>query len=427
MTVKQRNRLLEEMTDEVADLVLVDNYGQTQAISLVLCRAPNLLDEHERLIGQLERAERLDRALEFLPDEKGLVERRNGGRGLVGPELAVLLAYSKMTLYDELVASDVPEDPFLSRELQGYFPRRLGETFDAEMQRHRLRREIIATHVTNSLVNRLGPSFPFRLREETGSSYGDVARAFATARAIFDMDALWADIEGLDNRVAAEIQYDAMNLVNGLVERTMLWLLRSRRGSIDIASTVDTFRDGVLELSAALPKPLSAPGRLSMNRRTRFYTAEKVPQELAHRIAAVVPLSSALDIVEVARGCDRDPATVATVYFALGERLELQWLREQIGSLDARSHWHRLAKSALRHDVHTQQRNLTAEAIAKSRRGERVRNLVDAWIASNQLGYDRYMQVTCDLKNSGSVDFAMLSVALSEVHLLLDGSGTREN
>ncbi len=419
MTRKQRDRLLADMTGEVAELVLGDNYGQTQAISLTAMQAPALLQEHSRFIRHLERRGKLDREGEFLPNQKAIADRLAAQEGLTRPEIAVLLAYSKMTLYEELLSSDVPEDTHLSNELPRHFPRRLGERFGEEMNKHRLRREIIATHITNSLVNRVGPTFAFRMREETGASSPDIARAYTAAHEIFGIDELWTAIESLDNKVTAQTQMAMMIDTGGLIERATLWLLRNRRPPLDVASTVSYFQAGVRELADSFPKPLAAANRLTLKQRLKHLDSENVPQDLAARVAGLFSLSSALDIVEVAKTARRDVPLVAALYFALGARLELQWLREQIATLKTPNHWHTLAKSGLRNDLHIQQRNLTAAVLRNGAGTIRAKALVDAWVEENQAVVDHFMALVSELKASDTLDFAMLSVALSEAHGLL--------
>ncbi|MGH2405716.1 MAG: NAD-glutamate dehydrogenase domain-containing protein, partial [bacterium] len=238
MTDKQRITLLAEMTNEVAELVLRDNVGQTRALSNARAQAASMLDVHARYIASLEQMGRLDRAIEFLPTADALAERKAAGLGLTTPELAVLLAYTKIALFDVLVASDVPEDPYLSAELERYFPTPLRQRFRDRMQGHRLRREIIATSVTNTMVNQAGISFAFRLTEETTAAAPDIARAHAIAREVFAMPALWAEMEALDTRVAADTQTAMILEGRRLVERATRWLLRNRRPPFDIAAAI---------------------------------------------------------------------------------------------------------------------------------------------------------------------------------------------
>ena len=346
-------------------------------------------------------------------------ERAAAQEGLTRPELAIALSYSKMKLYDRLLATEVPEAPFLASELDAYFPAVLSEKFTDQVHSHRLKREIIATQIINDLINRLGPSFEFRVSEETGATAGDIVRAYAAARAIFDLPAVWGTIEKLDNEVSAQAQIEMMVIVRGLLERAILWLLRNRRGGEEIGAMVQSFQAGVETLSESLPRPLDAESRLELRKRTRRLAGTGVPEELAVLISQLVYLSSALDIVDVATRSKAEVARVAAVYFDLGARLELQWLREQVAHLTVRNNWHNLAKSALRHDLHNQQRILAAQATAAGSGRKRPKDVVDQWMSESEIEVDRYMQVVNELKAGGQADFAMLSVALNEVRQLV--------
>ena len=249
------------MTDDVARLVLRDNYLQGQAISAAEAEGTALLDAQGRMMRDLERAGRLDRRLEFLPDEEALAARRAAGRGLTRPELAVLLAYAKISLHQDLVASDLPDDPQLVHDLELYFPPPLRREFGDEIGRHRLRREIIATHVTNSMVNRVGPTFVTRMTEATGAPPTDVARAYTISRDAFELRRVWSAIEALDGQVPATLQMRMILEAGKLVERTTLWFLRQARHRLDVAARVAEFRPGVAAVLAEVEAILAGPDR----------------------------------------------------------------------------------------------------------------------------------------------------------------------
>jgi glutamate dehydrogenase len=406
------------MTEEVAELVLRDNYNQTQAISVTADQASDLFSEQMRYIRHLERQDKLDAKLEYLPDNEETAERAAAGEGLFRPELAILLSYSKIDLYDQLIQSDVPEDPFLRAELERYFPSRLGERFLERIYQHRLKREIIATYITNSMVNRAGPTFAFRLAEVTGAKSPDIARAYTAAREIFQMRDVWSAVEALDNKALASVQMQMLHFASGLIERATVWLLRNRRAPIDIAETVGFFKDGVSELIDSFPKPMSAEIRLRLKRRTKSMVSSGVPEKLATRVASFVPLSTALDIVEVAKNTNRDVTSVGGIYYDLGARLHLLWLRDQTSELQVANHWHYLAKWSLRSEFHNQQRLLAGEVITNGN-ASKPKTMVDNWIQQNKPAFDRYEKLMTELRSGSNVDFAMLSVALGEVQTLL--------
>jgi glutamate dehydrogenase len=418
LTEKQRNRLIAEMTDAVADHVLRDNYGQTQALSLAERQALPMLDVHARLIRGLEQAGKLNRALEFLPDDEAVSERKNAGHGLTAPELAVLLAYSKITLYEALVASDVPEDPYLSRDLERYFPTPLSERFRAEMERHRLRRELIATFVTNSLVNRAGITFVFRLAEETGATPPEIARAYTIARDAFDLRSLWAEVEALDNAIAADTQLTVLLEGRKLVERATRWLLGNRRQALDISGTVSYFAPGVAALAGAMPQLLVFSEREALERAAAGLEAAGVPAELAARAAGLGPLFSSLDIVDVAGVTGLEVEQVGAAYFALGARLNLHWLRDQIATLPREDRWQTLARAALREDLYAQHRQLTIDVLQGGPEDAGVEERIAAWTARSRAQIERCEQALTDIRMGGLYDLTTLSVALREIRNL---------
>ncbi|HEU4397973.1 MAG TPA: NAD-glutamate dehydrogenase [Actinomycetota bacterium] len=418
LTRKQRDNLLARMTDDVAAAVLQDNYRQGLAISVTEAQAPQLLDEHGRLMRSLERAGRLDRRLECLPGDEGLAERRAAGRGLTRPELAVLLAYSKIVLQEELVASDVPEDDYLADDLERYMPAVLRERFRAQLRRHPLRRDIIATYITNSMVNRAGSTFAYRLQEETGTSPPDIARAYTVAREVFDIRRLWKDLATLDVVVPAETQTELMAEARDLIERSALWFLRNQRQPLDIAATVSHFAPGVASLAQELPKLLAPADSDALDRKAARFTAEGVPADLANRVASLDALFSGLNVIEVATTCGETVEAVAAVYFALGARLDLHWLRDQIAKLPSETHWQALAQGALRDDLYSEQRELTAEVLRPGLEDRDAEALIDAWMRENSASVDRATAMLDDLKEAETLDIAMLSVALREIRNL---------
>ena len=419
MTLKQRNKLLADMTEEVATLVLGDNYGQTQALSNALLQAGSMADVHARYIRSLEASGKLDRRLEALPDEDTLSERRSKGLGLTAPELAVILSYTKLTLYEELLESDVPEDPHLSGELERYFPEALRETYRGWMQEHRLRREIVATHVSNSLVNRAGTTFTFRMAEETGAASPDIARAYAVAREVFDIRGLSAGIEGLDNKIPADVQTRMILSGRRLIERATRWLLRNRRPPLDVAATVSYFAEGVSEFARQAPDLLIGADGHSLEERTSELSEKGVPQDLARRVATLNVVFPALDVVDVAAVTGETIEPAAAVYFSLGEQLGLHRLREHVEALPRGGRWPSLARAALRDDLSSQQAGLTAEVLRATPGEEPPVDRIEAWKTGNQAQLDRALRIISDISAGGVYDLSTLSVALRETRNLL--------
>lgn len=421
MTVKQRERMLKEMTDEVAELVLADNYQQNQALSVINANAHALLTEHWQYIRELESSGDLDPTLEFLPHRDEIKRRQIEGLGLTYPELSILLAYSKMSLYQHLLESDVPDDPYLVDELNRYFPVRLSEQFSDQMHDHRLKREIIATFVTNNLVNRAGPTFVFRMRQFTSAGFADVARAFCAAREIFDMKGIWQAIEDLDNSVPTHVQITMLSYASGLLERAALWLLRHRGYPLDIEETVAYFKPDIQRLAKSLSKSLTKQYTTGMNRQIRELTDNKVPRDIAGRVVELIPLSTALDIVEIIKSSKKPVKFVSGVYFDVGARLELIWIRQKISQLTVENRWHSLAKSRLADDVHSHQYAIVSDVVQTTQNSD-PKIAVTEWMNENSNGCRMLASIIADMKSISKVDFATLSVAISEVHLLGRGS-----
>ena len=415
MTVKQRNALLAEMTDAVAQRVLRGSYTQTQALSLARSQAPAMLDVHDRFMRDLEASGRLHRAIEALPDAEAIAERRQAGLGLTQPELAVLLAYSKITLYAALLESDLPDDPALEGELAVYFPPPLPERFADEMRRHRLRREIIATRVANQIVDRAGTTFMFRLREDTGASPADIARASVIARDVFDMRTVWAEIETLDGRVTADTQTWMLLSARRMVERATRWLLRTRPRPMDIGAEVARFADGARAVAELLPDVLVESEREAWRERVAGLTEAGVPESLAGRVASQGALFAALDIVEVAGATGHGVDEVAALHFELGGSLLLHWLRDQIALLHRDTRWATMARAALRDDLFSLHADLTREVLRF--------DSLEAWSQANREAVERAQQILGEIRAGGTFDLTTLPVALREVRNLIAPAG----
>jgi glutamate dehydrogenase len=417
LTEKQRNALLAEMTGDVAALVLRDNVFQTQVLSVTGRIAPQLLDAQARFMQFLEKSGRLNREIEFLPSEEEIAERRAHGLGLTSPECAVLLAYSKIWLYDELLASTLPDDPWVATALVRYFPPALETRYATYMARHPLQRDIIATHVTNSMVNRVGSTFVHRLSETTGARPHEIVRAYLLSREVFGLVPLWMAIEALDNQVDDAVQSTMLIDTSRQLERGTTWFLRSRRLADDMGTTIARFSPGVAELSERLPKLLDAGERARVDTAVAAYVANGVPSDLAVRVVTFDTLYATLDIAEVAAGSKRPVELVAAIYFELAHRLGLPWLRERIAAVPGDQHWQMLAKGAMQDDLSGLQRTLTADILAGGE-GSGPSALIGAWQDDNRRALDRALRLLAELHAGTSPDAAMLAVALRELRNL---------
>ena len=416
--IEQRNAILAEMTDEVGHLVLRDNYEQTQAISVTHALGESVLDDQARFMRALERAGKLDRAIEGLPDDDTIAERHAAHIGLTRPELAVLMAYSKIVLFADLLASDLPDDPLLVEDLVLYFPGPLREKFRAAIERHRLRREIIATYVTNDCINRVRPAFVWKMTDETGKTASDVARAFTIVRESFDLRTIWSDVEALDNAVAARMQIDTMAEVGQLVERAVQWLLRSNSERLDIAAYVAELKPGVALLWERLHEVLPAPVLSLVKARQGELEADGLPPLLAFRIASLGTMSAALDIVRLARG-GRRVDEVASVYFGVGARFGLERLRTAGSQIIAETPWQKAAVAAVVDDLYNYQCTLASRVISES---NGARDPVVAWLAPRTRVVERIDQTMTDLRASQTVDLAMLTVASRQLRTLVESA-----
>ena len=415
LTDKQRNKLLAEMTDEVGALVLTDNYYQPQSLSVMASNAPRLLDAQARFMRHLEKAGRLNRAVEFLPTEEEIAERRGKGQGLTRPESAVLLAYSKIALFDQLLDSDLLEDDYVATIMANYFPTALRQRYGEVMARHPLRREIIATVVVNGMLNRVGATFVNRAQEDTGAAPAEVVRAYILVRDIFRLDDLWRAIEALDNRVPADVQLRMLSDVGRLVLRATLWFLRRRRQRLPISDVVAIFAPGAAAVSGRLKELLSPTDLQALTDAERRLAEAGVPADLAMRAAPLDGIYSVLDIVEVSRETGRSVDLVAAVYFSLIGRLDLRWLYGQIGLLPADSHWQGLARAALRDDLASQLRALASGVLRLTPEDNTADALLAKWEVHYSAPMVRMREVMADLKIGQALDLAMLSVALREL------------
>jgi len=418
MTGKQRDRLLVEMTDDVADHVLQDNYLQTQALTTADRQAHINFEENVRFMRDLEKKGRLNRAVEFLPDDEQLADRQAAGRGLTRPEMSVLLAYAKMTLYEDVLGTKLPDDAFYNTWLAEYFPPQLREKHASCVENHRLRREIITTIIVNQLVNRAGPTFVLQMMEEQGCEPQEVARAFALVCDVFDLNTLWDGIENLDNKVPSDIQGRMIDVTQKLARRATLWCLRRLSSDVDIASEAKVLAAEMRKLEKGLEGLLSDEGRKVFGDRTDQLAAAGVPKAFARRVASLGPLRSSLDMLEVGTASSRPITEVGEVYFAVGAELQLDWLRAAAENIEVESNWDRLAVTAIIDDLYGQQRALTNSVFAHSN-GHAGREAFDHWSKRHQTPIKRSSDLMKEFKSMGGLDIAKLAFANRQFRSLI--------
>ena len=410
LDIEARNTLLRDMTDEVAELVLRDNIRQNQALSVMERMSVSRLGSKQHFIRTLEGQGLLDRQIEFLPSDAEIAERRARGEGLTRPELSVLLSYAKMGVYSQLLDSDVPEDPFLSAELMRYFPRPLQERFSANMQRHRLKREIIATAVTNSMVNRMGATFSLRMQEDTGASAAQVAKAYSIGRVIMDARELWDGIDALDHEVPERSQLDALALVWNQIRSMTRWLLNRPGGSLDIAAMTERYGAGFTALRGSLDQVLSEQDKVAYADARARWMDEGFPQDMAAHLAALPFLGSALDIVQVALDGGFPVEEVAACYFGLGQALHLGWLARRIEELPVEGRWHALARGSLSDELQNQQSALVAQLLGLSSGTPQAR--LESWLGRDDAGLRFTTAMLNEMRGQREMDYATASVAL---------------
>ena len=405
------------MTDEVAQLVLRNNIQQTQILAIKRQEAPAMLTTHARMIAHMEKTGELNREIEYLPSETQINERRLARQGLTVPEIAVLLSYSKISLDQAILATDVPDDADFLPILTNYFPKPLQQRFGAQMQQHQLKREIIANQLANQIINRMGTTFVFRMQEESPFSAGDIARAWWIASRVFDAERLWSEIEALDNKVPADHQVEMMVLVRTLVERVTRWVLRSKRPFTSVNAVIEQYAAKVQALLAKLPQLIASDSYPAVAALEEKLTQPGMPQALAQvlaRLEFAVPLT---DIIEISEGSKLPLELLAKNYYQLGHAMQLDWLRDAITSLPRDNRWQSLARSALRDDLYRVHRNLAGQALQDAAGAEAF---AQQWMEKRHHEVEVCAQMFAELQSFSALDLAMLSAGMRELsnHLL---------
>lgn len=423
LTVKQRNKLLYDMTDEVSKIVLQDCYRQTQSLSITASRGASQLKEQIRFIHEMERAGKLNRALEFIPSDDEIAERLSQGKGLTRPELSVLLAYSKMTLKEDLVCPEISDNPYYRSLLVEAFPQQLQDKYNKNMDEHPLRAEIISTKLANNIGNDMGFNFVHRMYEETGASVAEVANSYSIASEVFEFATIRDAIEQLDNKASALVQTEMLFQLRRTVRRVTRWFLRHRDKSLSIEDTINYYRPTFAILSEKLSDFMVATEVVQLEHVENDLINSKVPAHIAKRISQLSTIFSTMDIAELVEHDNRSSEFVAKVYFTLGQRLDLHWFLEQITRQPVTNHWQALARASFREELDWQQRSLAFVVLgcdcADDKEGETdIDKLVERWFVANQQPLERWQQILADFRTSQNHEFAKFSVALRELMLL---------
>lgn len=419
LTMKQRNRLLLDMTEEVSRIVLQDCKDQTRTISVTQVRGAEQLKEQIRFIHYLEKEDKLDRALEFLPTEDELAERLANGKALTRPELSVLVAYAKMVLKEQLLTPEITEDTFLSQLLIAYFPQQLKDQYSERMVAHPLRAEIIATSLANELVNDMGLNFVQRMQDETGASVAEAAICYTMAREVFGLADLTKSITALNGIVPAVVQGEMLHQLRRNMRRACRWFLRHRNRNQSIEQTVAFYSPVFEELRANVHQYMVADEVGDIQAEIIALAKEGVTESVATDVVNMSTLFSALDISQIAEFENKPVALVAETYFKLGARVELHWFLDQISAQPVANHWQALARAAFREELDWQQRALSSVVLRTCTASCDAETIIEQWIDSNQGLLERWFHMLADFKTSQSHEFAKFSVALRELNLLI--------
>jgi glutamate dehydrogenase len=414
----QRNLLLAEMTDEVGELVLRDNYAQACALGNARSQSRSLLPVHRRIIADLERRGQLNRELEGLPSDEELDARAAEGIGLSTPEFAVLLSYVKLALQHELLDSGLPDEEWTGEVLVDYFPTPLRERYADQMAQHPLRREIVMTQLVNEAVNRGGTSFFFRTMEEAGASAADVLRAYVVVREVFGLREVWRAVESLDNQVHTEAQTAVYLEIRRLLDRAVRWLVSNRRSPLDVPAEIARFQPGVVELLPKLSSLFRGKERQSLRANVETMVKLGLPEEIAADATRLFYAFGLLDILETAHTTGCPIAEVAGVYFALSEGFRVDHLLSTISALPREDRWQTMARMALRYDLYAALAGLTAEVLAATPSGTDAEKRVLEWEQANTASITRIRNAMVEFDESRG-DLAALSVLLRQIRTLV--------
>lgn len=417
LTLKQRNLQLLKMTDSVSHLVLQNNYRQTNAISLANLESSVRLEEYRRVIAHLESSGKLNRQLEFLPDDEGFAERKSLKQGLTQPELSILISYVKADFKEALMETELDPDESLQVLVATAFPSELVSKFSSALYKHPLKREIIATQVANDIFNHMGIAFVYDLQQSVGVNHVDIAKVYIAAKQIFDMDAIWSDLKALDYQISSDLQYQMMLTVSRMVRRASRWLLKNHRKNLQVSQLVADYQEPIRGLHQQLTDLLPEPSREAWHQAREELINSGAPEHTASTLASCEYLYDFLGIIAASNKLNKDINTVASCFFALGERLELDDFSEHLEQkMPLMNHWQAMARESLRDDLEWQHRRLTQDLL-KSPSAEKATldEMLDQWLLENERSTSRWKQIMLEINNQSEVDIALFSVAIREL------------
>jgi len=379
---------------------------------------------HQRLINHLENHADLDRGLEFLPSDAEIGGRLANGKGLSSPELAVVVAYTKLDLKAKVLASTVPDDPWFEGTLAQYFPTRIQQEYSDGLDKHPLRREIITNAVVNNMVNRAGTTFAFRAAEETGADPAQITRAYVITREIFGLADYLATVESLDNRVTTDAQTTLYLELRRLLDRATRWFLSTRSGELDVAAEIALFQEPIAQYAALVPQVLQGSERRRLERRAKELVEGGTPEALAMRAAALLDVFSLLDIVRIAHDTDTPIEDTLRVYYHASERFGIDDMLFRVSQLPREDRWDALARGALRDDLYAVLDGITRGVLATSNPRNDARTRFGEWTTANAEALDRARSGLRAILRLENPNIAALSVALRTLRAFVRSSAT---
>jgi glutamate dehydrogenase len=418
LTEKQRNRYLESMTDDVADLVLKNNYQQTQAISLSYIETHRRTEEYKRVIHYLESTGKLNRALEFLPTDEALTERKGRKEGLSQAELSILISYVKADMKEALIHADLGDDKYMQQPIETAFPASLNKKLPEAVNNHPLKKEIIATQIANDIFNHMSISYLDRMQQSTGVTHADTAKAYIATKEIFALNDIWGAIESLDYKVGSEAQYHMMLRVSRLVRRASRWLIKNHRTQLHASSLIDLYAERIQSLGSKLPALLPEALHDQWQAAKDELVEMGAPESLAETLSSCEYLYDFLGIISASNSLDTDITIVASSFFTLAERLDLDDFSEHLEKkMPTATHWQSLARESLRDDLEWQQRQLTQNMLGSidACDADAVQAKVDDWLGEQEVLTARWKHMITELNSHNDGDISMLSIAIREL------------
>ena len=419
LTRAERNALLVEMTDDVAAFVLRNNYLQTQAISMMEARARERLAETARLISNLEKSGLLNRSLEFLPDEVDIEERRQRNQGLTRPELAVIVSYAKIDLYNGLEQSAQGLEDFLAVDPQRYFPPLLRKRFADLIPGHRLSRQILATLIANNIVNRMGPAFVKRVQVDTGADVVTIARAYIVAREVCQASEIWLAIEQLDNHVPTSVQQNMMFDVGRILRHACYWLIERYGNDLDIVVAVGHLKDHMATIYSRALSIVIGPAKIRQKNSAQDYVTYGVPEKLAKKMSALLLTRGGLDIADLSIRFGKDIMDTSRMYSEVSDRLGIVWMSRCVEGLEVEGRWQALARSNLRDDFYRIRRDFVVSLLS-GRSRKTPEQIFQNWLEKNSGSVRKFDSILSEMQLRPDIDFATLSVASQELRKLTD-------